>query len=320
MMDLGRSVSEIARRTGFSETTVRARAELAKLDAGAFKEAEGRGGRLTDFVKINALESVERRNKVLEAVGTHNFDWSLRTALSEERAEKNKPAMIAALAAFAVEKEGADKGYAYVESYSLSDADPAKVVRPKDADTTPYCFFVRGGTITLMREKATGYGNSDEEAKRERERERIREEHKKDMGVLSDKALELRMDFARSVTNSAAKKALPKFLGAATQIFYLCGYAQWDIFADALNLDDCEDLELADVMRESGANEERILFALAYARAESRKRPFGFFGNYLPGVGGGIAEVHALLSAFGYEPSDEEKALADGTHELYLKQ
>ena len=58
-----------------------------------------------------------------------------------------------------------------------------------------------------------------------------------------------------------------------------------------------------------------LLFVSAYLRLEKKESNAGWQGgpNYMKFDG-----VYKFLCELGYEMSDEEKALQDGTHELYL--
>ena len=78
MMDLGVTLDEIARESGFSQTTVRRRLKLRELDRQILEERLTQGATLMDLVKLEQLEDEKVRNKVLETVGTNNFEYELR--------------------------------------------------------------------------------------------------------------------------------------------------------------------------------------------------------------------------------------------------
>ena len=89
MFELGISVKEIAEKTGFGETTVRKRLTISKLPEQEMKAAEERGGKLEDYVKICEIEDEKKRSKLLEAVGTNNFEYNLNSAIKEQKIKKN---------------------------------------------------------------------------------------------------------------------------------------------------------------------------------------------------------------------------------------
>lgn len=88
MLDMGDSVSEISQKTGFSESTIRNRVKLTKLDKAKFKKAEARGGTMGDYLKLAAIENDDRRNKVLESIGTPDFNQRYTAAMRDEANEK----------------------------------------------------------------------------------------------------------------------------------------------------------------------------------------------------------------------------------------
>lgn len=61
MIDMGESVESISDKTGFSQSTVRRRLDLAKLNKDKFEKAYKSGGTLDDFVKISQIESKKSR-------------------------------------------------------------------------------------------------------------------------------------------------------------------------------------------------------------------------------------------------------------------
>lgn len=85
MMDLGATVEEISEQTGFAARTVQRRLQIAKLPKDLLQKSWEKGGcTLEEYAKIAALKSEGARNKVLRAVGTSNFDWELRKAKEDE--------------------------------------------------------------------------------------------------------------------------------------------------------------------------------------------------------------------------------------------
>lgn len=88
ILDLpGETVASVAETTGFSETTVRRRLKLRELDWEKLEEANRRGATLADYEKLNAIKSPERRNQVLEHIGTAEFARRLQAAQGEEATE-----------------------------------------------------------------------------------------------------------------------------------------------------------------------------------------------------------------------------------------
>lgn len=91
MLDLGESVESIAEKSGFSQTTVRRRVKLLDLDKDKFKRAESRGATLEDYAALDKLTDVDAKNKVLDSVGTPDFQNELKKAVASQKfAEKKR--------------------------------------------------------------------------------------------------------------------------------------------------------------------------------------------------------------------------------------
>lgn len=88
MLDMGGTVESVAEQTGFSETTVRNRLKLMKLDQDKLKQTMDRGATLQDYMELDKIQNPERRNKVLESIGTPNFNNELKSALNAEEIER----------------------------------------------------------------------------------------------------------------------------------------------------------------------------------------------------------------------------------------
>lgn len=91
MLDLGSTVEEIAEKSGFSEKTVRRRVKMMELDQKTLKEVSARQLSLGDFDALAQIEDIKERNKVLESIGTRDFDANMSRALSVQAERRNRP-------------------------------------------------------------------------------------------------------------------------------------------------------------------------------------------------------------------------------------
>lgn len=148
MLDMGDTVEDIAEKSGFSATTVRRRVKLLELDKDKFKKSEERGVSLFEYMELDKLKSPERKNEMLDYIGTENFKYKLKQAINDEAAEARKALWVEQLSTFATQIT--DKtGYKRVNSFYTNGE--VKVDRPEDADTIEYFFFVETwGYIVLM--------------------------------------------------------------------------------------------------------------------------------------------------------------------------
>jgi ParB family chromosome partitioning protein len=78
LMFEGYSVEQISKKTGFSQSTVRRRTQLADYNEDVVQQAFDRGGTLEDFAKLNQIEDESMRNELATKIGTRNFDWEIK--------------------------------------------------------------------------------------------------------------------------------------------------------------------------------------------------------------------------------------------------
>ena len=88
LLDFGADIDEICAKSGFSESTVRRRLEIAKLDKEKVEAAQVRQPLLSDYAKLSKIDSIEKRNELLDKIGTNNFDISLTIAIREQETAK----------------------------------------------------------------------------------------------------------------------------------------------------------------------------------------------------------------------------------------
>ena len=92
LTDYGFSVEDVAQKTGLSQTTVRHRANIAKLDKKALREKAEDGGfqlTITDLAKLEKVSNIAVRNKILrEAKDSRDLAWKAQSAADEEKRKK----------------------------------------------------------------------------------------------------------------------------------------------------------------------------------------------------------------------------------------
>ena len=84
MMDLGLTETQISEMTGFSRTTIKRRAEMARLDKETLKE---KCTQLTmdEMDLLMKIRDIDERNKLLKEAGTDNFKWKIGNAVKEQK-------------------------------------------------------------------------------------------------------------------------------------------------------------------------------------------------------------------------------------------
>lgn len=88
LMFEGYSVAQISKKTGFSQSTVRRRTQLADYNEDVVKQAFDRGGTLEDFAMLNKIEDEDDRNSLAEDIGTSNFNWRYNNIIHRQKKRK----------------------------------------------------------------------------------------------------------------------------------------------------------------------------------------------------------------------------------------
>lgn len=326
MLDLGESVSSITKKTGFSDSTVRRRVKLLDLDQTKFEQSADRNVTLKEYMELEKIEDLELKNKVLEHAGTPNFENELRRAISKENSYKKFTSFLEQVSSFA-EKIDNSAFLRYVCSYSNYGTEEIEV--PDDIKSIKYYFVVSDDEfywrITLYKDNAeteeTERIETDEEraAREEREKEEARKIALKET---SKRAYQLRLEFAKGISNTKAKKDVGIIIKYLLNALLEHGYMDIDyddieeLTGKVLEIDPDVESNFDKVVDDIKGKPERYLFLSTYILLDSPDdNYYDWYGEYT-----GNKELdltYEFLKEFGYELSDEEKQMCDGTHDLY---
>ena len=334
MLDLGATVDSISERTGFSRKTVKHRLEMAKLNAKTLKEVSERQITMADFEKLAQIKSIKTRNEVLKQIGTYNFDSSVARAVKKERFEEKLPAVIEALKALgAKEMKGNEKysgKYEYLERIIVTEERKKdKPIIPKKYHKEELFYCVDDWSYDVSIYKKRPRAEAVKRSKAEIEREKDIGERKKRLKAMTELAKELRGNFAKGlVMNSKNREKI--LLGAA-------GVLSASAVSYMVTTHTRQVLEFVgkEVSDKYGENEKlywaalesdpnRMIPALIYLSFENDSK-----ASYYREVYNGSPEhkenvwlntLYDWLVSLGYEMSDEEIALRDGSHEVFKKE
>lgn len=334
MLDMGETVESIAKESGFSQTTVRRRVKLLDLDAEKFRKSEARGATLQDYMELDKIDDHELKNKALDAIGTANFRNELKSAIEADKLKKRMAAWRADLETFATEIEKRDyigEEYVsmdYVRNYGRWSGD-VTVERPGDTDTISYYFRVSDSQIDLYRDH-----QEHEETEEDRVRKAVRAEAERkaaELTEITERHFTLRSEFICEF--GRAKKHLSEICRYAANM--LVGDGGWgrneinaELLGTLLDLDiddhtDYIDLKAMVAVAAKG-NPEYALLACAYASEDDEGNKY-FSRQWNPAKqvydmvyapNDGLDSLYDFLISLGYEMSDEEKAMQNGSHEL----
>lgn len=328
MLDLGETQTSIAEKTGFSPATVSRRLQLTKLDQDKLREVStGRQISLNDLESLNKIESLDKRNELLDKIGTSNFEWSVKQAIETEKTKKKENAWREVLVAAGVIeiKDRWDSKYTTCDrSWVSVSKEPEEYVK---ADDEQY-FEIAYGSIYFRKDKPTVKEDASA-ADESRKQQEIANQKFEELKAASKRAYELRREFAESITNAIAKK---HFADIVTYAFY--SGAMWgtawvedDDVLKLLNLewrfdeDENSFVNYTDVEEVIKKEPERMLWLMIYeSTGDSERWTYHQCWNTKHNPNEELSALYDILIKLGYEMSDEEKQLRDGTHHFFVKE
>ena len=328
MLDFGNTVETVAEKSGFSPTTVRRRIKLLELDEEKFKKSESRNVSLFEYMELDKIKDIERKNRVLDFAGTANFNNELQKAITEEELQEYLDEVESNLSKFATETKDS-VGCSWVTDYG--NWNKKEVVVPDDTDTVQYFYKKNDRYITLYKKKEEI--PVDEEAERiKAEKDADRERRKDGLKECSVRAFELRKEAINCMSNSHAQKHLTDiiiFIMKMTKEFYVSIEDDYvlemiGVDTDSEEYEDWDDEKLDTYIHgliETTTKEKPalMLLKLAYAISEDTDQSRYYeYWNAKHASNKRLDMIYDFLCSLGYELSDEEKALRDGTHELFI--
>lgn len=331
MLDMGGTVEKVSQKTGFSETTVRNRVKLLQLNKKKFHQAEQRGGTLQDYLKLNKITDPSLRDKVLDTVGTAEFNVTLKNAQKTEQDRDYKDRILSEFKAADWCREAEEgeslSGYDYVVTYETTIKREFK--RPDDADTEEYVYRSSAHGVTLYKKKATAEAAAADI---------LEEKHKEllaellhignELDRISNIHLECREEFIMNFT--AFNSSEMDIAAFATKAMLYDGEPNVDRLGNLLGVSVSADEELdpQEWNRELFRRPERCLLITAYAKLEEEGQKYNVT-PYDYKVSApipkrkernlGLDLIYNGLITLGYEMSEEETQMKEGTHPLFRK-
>lgn len=231
MLDMGGSVAEVAKKTGFSASTVRSRVKLLSLDKQKFQKAEERGATLQDYMKLNEIRDPEARNKVLDHIGTPEFTRKLKDALDDQKFADELADTMKLLEEADWCKERTDESLNYCDGWDIYASfyryNRKPIKAPKDTDTATYVYKVEPTSVYVYRMGPKPEKKPDPSQER---KEKLRVELGKienQLKSISNTHKEMREEFVRNFsTFNNNQMDIETF---AANVLRSCGYSNVNI-------------------------------------------------------------------------------------------
>lgn len=313
MLDLGETVESISDKTGLSKSTIYKRRNMAALDREKLRESLEREPKLEDYVELEKIKDEKEKNKVLEKIGTPEFKWYINAAVQQEERERAKDKGVKYLSEFAEEIKSPTSDMVYEKCSGFKD------IKEKTADwdindETKRYFRATSYGFDIYRDKRPDEIAEDNE---KAEREQKKQERKQRLRELSENAYKLRLDF---IKNFAAPAAKGRVIDECIFLFLCEEEVNTEQFSKIVGILPDEDGEVDYKSIVDGTFNFPLKRALAAALYSS-------LGDYKNNdctdrwddyeENESLERIYAILEKFGYEMSDEERKMLDGTHELY---
>ena len=321
MFDFGESVEAISEKTGLSQTTVRRRLKIAELDKKTLKKVQDRQLSLADFDKLSKIEDLEARNRALAEIGTPNFARAVKTEVDAQTNKKLGARWRAALLA---------KGLTEIFDDTAFDQDKYRgstrawlsftCIAPEEyqPDEDQEFFRIRDSGTVFRRKVTAQDKDADEKDKLHREEEA---EKREKLSEVVKRAFELRLEFVISVTEPQAREHFPVIAEYALRKNWGATYGTgWynrynhDNFLGEKDVKTSYD-SIASFVK---ATPYVALLRNTYlALGDDERQGMDYERKYRKDDR--LYGIYDFLCRLGYEMSDEEKQLLDGTHEMYAK-
>ncbi len=326
LLNFGETLEGISAQTGFSESTIRRRVKLLELNKDKFKKSVERGATLQDYAELDKIKDIKMRNSVLDKIGTPNFNYELQRAIDKETSAHNKALILQELKKFATQTENVT-GMKFV--YSYYTGNKPNITVPDDANTVEYFYQINSSNYIYLYKKQETNQSAVNPSSPAVDPEwlvsqRKRDQHRALLNEISDRAYRLRYEFVKSISNAVAKKNIGTVIEHALRgILDECYFDSDDLrdFIDLkVNEEDEDETGLFDQIKELiTAQPERYLLIATYLLLDSESVHYYSWNNrYVDNEV--LNTVYDFLANLGYEISDEEQALRDGTHELYVRE
>lgn len=324
LLDLGDTVAEVAEKTGFSESKIRRRVKLCELDEEAFKESQIRQPTLADYDRLNQIKDIETRNKLLESIGTNNFDNLLYSAVKKQETEEEKEKIEKLCLEHGMTKvqnhDEIPSNYEYTGTFVLKD-----LIGKDFADGRKrYFYFAYGSNIYIYAEELKKQEKNDAAEEEKRKLEEQRWDELVDQAEEIDERCEaLRRGFMldTNFNDSNKKQELVKFIVA--QVAAEASNKKYR-FEEIIEHDFEDDENIDSYINEHWNNDSgRMLMATAYVLSQRIYGSFDYISvNYSDKTFSrknnlDLNRFYALLCKLGYVMSDEEIQLRDGTHPIF---
>ncbi len=326
MFDLGETEAAISEKTGLSISTVSRRLKIAKLNGEKLKGAESRGGTIDDYLKVSEIKDEKTRDKLLDKIGTNNFEYELRNAKDKQVEKEKMPIIKKAMKQLgAVEKKDIyswSSGYEQVSECDIEDFSEKKL---NSLPETDLYWNVRYNSLYIFKKEQKQKADGPKLSKKEKAVRKANGE----LTRLSKQAFELRCEFVKSFNSvklyekELSDWAVEILFNQVTGDGYAAGADKTHEFLEASSEKYSYYVDRNDFEKAKENEPGRVLLAVLLNRSGDCSKCDMFNRGYYEDMptakdeNSRICQIYKRLESIGYKTSDMEKQLLDGTHPAY---
>lgn len=349
MLDLGETPQTLAQKTGFSESTIYHRVNIAKLDQDILKAKEKDESyqlTLKDMYELEKIKDIEKRNEILSsATNSENLRWKCINAAKEEKKAENWKKFKQALKDAAIDSEPTCNAV-YSSDFKklkiirmdeelpdigvLRDYDPLKVTWARNWE----------GSVVLLKKIEKQESTQDDTDCSDTSYSDVsngsstpKEIRKRDDQILDDMQEQMSsemLEFIKNISSISDRKKLmdPELTRKAWYVIlannYECSFDELVAFEYGTSYWQVTD-EQRDTIKARRVTWSMLREFLMIIGYEGLDNCHCCIANrdctYDDEVGMEKYMIYDLLKKLGYTPSNEEWIkVIDGTHELYKKE
>lgn len=325
-LDLGISEADLAKKTGFSKETIRHRKKLAELDQKKLKE-KCKDGQISmnDLVKLEKIKDPEMKNRILDSIGTRDFDYSLERTIRDQEIKEMLTKARLKLETFAEEQNSDwhDSNYVMITNYIANDEFDI----PEDSDERQYVFKCPSYSTSSYQLWAEKIDTDDDDD--DAQVAAVPDPHTVACEKLKEEQAifrEMHKEFMKTEADDLPEESLLKWLLWAWlddddiceendfEGIYMSG-------ADTKLYEEISRHEYSNILNESGNRFRHEATLMLYSALELQpyhKMYHGYKGEWVNDESADM--LYKFLGEVGYVMSENEKKMQAGTHEYFYEE
>lgn len=340
-LDLGETVEDLKKKTGFSESTIRHRLNIAKLDKNAVQKKLDSSFQLTltDLYALEKLDSVEERNRILDSARDRSdFNYQLNSAVRKQERDKILVKWIKAFNDAGVKEAPKNihyysGGWEEIESFNpVHNSD--KGIKPDFSEYSGKGYFWKdeGTNIYILKKEDK---KEQLEADKEKKRKQLEDSERKnkfnaEWNELKDRMFQcIQMILDGSIKYDTNKVSFPDLMSITWDALLGDEWRTFEVSSCLFTLAGGkvktynmkkEDKEKYMGLYSTLPIEMKMLCCIGYHLAEYTPPPLTYDFHYDKPKAMHCTRIINLLQLAGFDINDNDIKMIAGTHEIYVKE